>query len=260
MKRRGVANPLQQVAKAIARQYRVICFDEFFVNDVGDAIILANLLQALFDQGTCLIITSNIHPDNLYHNGVQRELFLPAIALIHRYLRIHHVAIALDYRQRSLTGADIYFSPLTELNEEKMQETFIVLAKNPGKKMPVLINDRHIETIAWARQVIWFDFNVICHMPRSQHDYLAISEQFSYVLISNVAKIQENEDNIAIYFINLVDIFYDKRVKLIIHAAVPVLDLYVAGRKLFEFERTKSRLLEMQTEEYLSLPHRAIIR
>ncbi len=256
----GVINPLQHVAKGIAKQYRVICFDEFFVNDVGDAIILANLLHALFDRGICLVITSNLHPDDLYHNGVQRELFLPAIDLLHRYLHCYHLAIVQDYRQRSLTAASLYFFPLSELNDEKMQETFTMLAKNPGKQMPILINNRYIETIAWADQVIWFDFSVICNMPRSQHDYLAIAEQFSYVLVSNVTKIPKEKDNIAIYFINLVDILYDKRVKLIIHAAAPVTDLYLAGRKAFEFERTKSRLLEMQTEEYLSLPHRAIIK
>ncbi len=236
----------------------MICFDEFLVNDVVDAMILANLLQALFAEGITLITTANLPPDDLYRHGVQREYFMPAIHLLKQHLAVLHLTTEYDYRLRLLEQAGTYYCPLGEQAEQFMRNYFKQLTRmeyTEGQHTPLLIENREITVISYSHQVAWFDFNILCHAPRSQLDYLELSRCFETVLLSNIPLLGTQEDNLARYFINLVDVFYDARVKLIISAAAPVTELYTGSRLAFEFKRTQSRLLEMQSKEYLHLPH-----
>lgn len=255
-KLQGKQDPLKIVAKKIAAEADVLCFDEFIVADITDAMLLANLLDALFAQGVTLVTTSNTLPDNLYRNGLQRGRFLPAIELIKQHTEILHLQSQQDYRLRVLTQLGIYFSPLNETTVNTMQRIFAQLTHERfTREESLVINDRTIETKACGNQIVWFDFNILCHVPRSQLDYLEISRCFHTVLLSNVPKIAPEEDNLIVYLINLVDVFYDAKVKLIISAAVSIGELYTQGRYVFQFQRTKSRLLEMQSLEYFHAEH-----
>ncbi len=252
----GQRDPLKIIAKQFAQQSSVICFDEFFVLDITDAMILANLLEALFNEGIILITTSNIPPDELYRNGLQRNRFLPAIALLKKQTQIISLQSQADYRLRELKQAGVYFCPLSDQNTAKIQQLFNQLTHSSARYNQALqINDREIKTIACTQNVVWFEFNILCHVPRSQMDYLDIAKTFHTVFLSNVPKIAAQDVNSARYLINLIDILYDKRVKLIMSAAVPILELYIKGELHFAFQRTCSRLLEMQSEEYLHLAH-----
>lgn len=252
----GQADPLKKVAKHLAKQARVICLDEFLVNDITDAMLLANLLDALFNEGITLITTTNIAPDDLYHNGLQRNNFLPAIALIKKHLQVWHLQSMIDYRLRDLTATGTYFFPLNADAELFMQQHFQHLTHDyPIQVEPLTIADRKVKILGAASDVVWFDFHDICHVPRSQMDYLEIAKDYSTVLVSNVPQITAHQDNTARYLINLVDVFYDARVKLILSAAVAIDDLYPTGRFSFEFDRTRSRLLEMQSRAYLHKKH-----
>lgn len=254
----GHADPLKLVAQRFAKQAKVICFDEFLVNDIVDAMILANLLKALFAEGITLVTTANTPPDDLYRNGIQREYFMPAIALLKQHLEVLHLTTEYDYRLRVLEQAGTYYYPLDAQAELFMLNSFKQLTRIDvanAEHAPLTIEGREIPVIAHCNQVAWFDFNVLCNVPRSQLDYLEIAHCFATVLLSNIPKIQPHQDNLIRYLINLVDVFYDAKVKLIITAAVPVNEIYTAGRLAFEFKRTQSRLLEMQSKEYLSLPH-----
>lgn len=247
----GHRDPLKMVAKDLAAQAEVICLDEFLVNDIGDAMLLANLLKALFAERITLLITANVEPDVLYRNGLQRSRFVPAITLIKNNLETVHLPSTVDYRLCTHLQIGHYFYPLDEANQQRMQQTFKYLA---GDKIisnnTVLIEGRTIPTISLANDVVWFDFAVLCNVPRSQLDYLEMAKQFRTVLLSNVPHIAADQDNTARYLINLVDVFYDAHVKLILSAAVPLEDIYPEGRLIFEFRRTRSRLLEMQSSEY----------
>lgn len=252
----GTANPLQEIAKEFAAKTDILCFDEFIVHDITDAMILANLLHALFDEGITLVATSNTPPDNLYRNGLQRARFLPAIALLKQHTDVIHVQSNQDYRLRVLTEAGIYFYPLNKNTDELIKNTFNHYTHGRAVwNEDLIISGRAIPTIAISNQIIWFDFKDLCHIPRSQNDYLEISQNYHTVFLSNVIQIKPEQDDIILYLINLVDVFYDTKVKLIISAAVPIAELYQAGRYLTEFQRTKSRLMEMQSLEYLQLPH-----
>lgn len=252
----GQSDPLQQLAKDIAQSVQLICFDEFFVNDITDAMLLGNLFQALFAHGVCLVATSNVAPDDLYKNGLQRALFLPAIALLKKHTEVVHFDSLTDYRLRTLEQAGVYFTPLDKHAESAMQGCFNELTHHHFQAEAVLtINNRDIQTIASGSGVVWFDFEVICSVPRSQQDYLEIAKQYHTVLMSNVPEIREQQDDKITYLINLVDVFYDQRVKLIVSAATPIEKIYQQGRLAFAFQRTQSRLLEMQSREYLHEEH-----
>lgn len=252
----GQKDPLKIIAKRFAKQAKILCFDEFFVTDITDAMILGNLLAALFNEGVTLVTTSNLPPDELYRNGLQRNRFLPAIALLKKYTQILHLQSLADYRLRELTQAGVYFYPLNKENEQKIANLFQHLAHGSEVKQQVLtINNRTIETIAYSHNIVWFDFNILCHTPRSQLDYLEIAKTYHTVFLSNVPAIKANELNAIRYLINLIDILYDCRVKLIVLAEVAIPDIYVEGDLRFEFQRTCSRLLEMQSEHYLELGH-----
>lgn len=252
----GQANPLKKVAKHFAKQARVICLDELLVHDITDAMLLANLLDALFQEGITLITTANIAPDHLYRNGLQRNNFLPAIALIKKHLTVFHLQSNIDYRLRDLTTTGTYFFPLNTKTTLLMEHYFATLTHGYTIQTDDLeIAGRKIKTLGTTHDVAWFDFQIICNVPRSQTDYLELAKTYPTILISNVPQIAEHQDNLARYFINLIDVFYDAGVTLILSAAVSIDELYLKGRFIFEFERTRSRLLEMQSRAYLHRKH-----
>ena len=254
---KGEKNPLNLVAKKFAVETRVICFDEFFVSDIGDAMILATLMDGLFKRGVTLVCTSNIVPDGLYKDGLQRARFLPAIALVKKYTDVMNVDGGVDYRLRTLEQAELYHSPLDEEADASLHRSFDALAVEAGKHSKSMeINGRKIPAQAHADDVVWFDFKDVCDGPRSQNDYIEMARQFHAIIISNVPVLGGEKDDQSRRFVNMIDEFYDRNVKVIVSAAVPITELYSGGRLSFEFERTESRLLEMQSQEYLEAPHK----
>lgn len=252
----GEKDPLPLIARRLAKRTRVLCFDEFFVSDIADAMILAKLLQGLFEQGVTLLATSNIVPDDLYRDGLQRARFLPAIELIKQHVDVVNVDSGNDYRLRVLERAELYHSPLDELAEESLLQSFIALAPDTGQRdVQLEVEGRYIAARWVADDVVWFEFAAICDGPRSQNDYIELSREFHAVLIGNVPVFDQQDDK-ARRFINLVDEFYDRNVKLVLSAAAALPDLYRGGQLAFEFQRTSSRLLEMQSHEYLAREHR----
>ncbi len=251
-------NPLTVVAKRLSDEARIICFDEFFVSDIGDAMILAGLMIELFDNGVSLVCTSNIVPDNLYKDGLQRARFLPVIDLVKKYTEVVNVDGGNDYRLRTLEQAELYHHPLDDIATINLEKYFSSLAVEAGDHdLELEINGRIIKANRHADDVVWFDFYELCDGPRSQNDYIEIARQFHAVILSNVPQLNVDKDDQARRFINLVDEFYDRSVKVIISAAAPIHELYLGGKLTFEFERTESRLLEMQSKSYLESPHRA---
>lgn len=254
---KGEKNPLRLVAAKFAAEARVICFDEFFVKDITDAMILANLLEALFENGVVLVATSNIVPDDLYKDGLQRARFLPAIDLLKRHCEVVNVDSGIDYRLRALERAEIFHSPLDEAAEAELARSFREIAGQAGEAdVPLEINRRVLHARRLHDDVVWFEFRELCDGPRSQNDYIELAREFHSVLVSNVTRMSGATDDQARRFINMVDEFYDRGVKLLMSAEVPAERLYADGRLGFEFQRTLSRLQEMQSREYLALPHK----
>lgn len=255
----GEKNPLDKVADRIAGRARVLCFDEFFVSDITDAMILANLLQALFARGVTLVATSNIIPQGLYKDGLQRARFLPAIDLLLVHTKVINVDNGVDYRLRALETAELYHSPLDGEADASLQSSFaslIVEGCEVRDGVALDIEGRPIVANRVGDDVAWFEFAELCDGPRSQNDYIELAREFHTVLLANIPRFDGHMESQARRFINLVDEFYDRCVKLVISAEEPVETLY-GGRQLrFEFERTVSRLQEMQSREYLARPHR----
>ena len=253
----GEPEPLKKVAGSFARQARIICFDEFFVSDITDAMLLAGLLDEMFRLGVTLVATSNVEPDHLYKNGLQRRKFLPAIELLNTHTVVHNLDGGLDYRLRALESAEIYHYPLDDAAEIGLQAAFRSISPDEGKVAVVLpIEGRDIDTRRCGDGVAWFEFAALCDGPRSQNDYIELARLFQTVLVGNVPKFDEAKEDQARRFISLVDEFYDRNVKLIISAESPILGLYQGQRLAFEFQRTESRLQEMQSKEYLAKQHR----
>lgn len=249
----GEIDPLQAIAAELAKQTIVLCFDEFFVSDIADAMLLGRLLKTLFAKGVCLVTTSNTKPDDLYKNGLQRLQFLPAIALLKKNTEIIHISSDIDYRLRHLKEAGVFYMPLGKIAEENMQKTFAILSQGRSVDFaPILINGRLIQIKKQTGDIVWFDFMEICSVPRSQHDYLVIAEKYRTVFISNIPVIAENARDTICLFVNLIDVLYDARVKLVVSAEESVPELYSRGYMLLEYTRTNSRLLEMQSLEYFS--------
>lgn len=249
-------DPLLPIARDIASEVRVLCFDEFFVSDIGDAMILGRLLDALFVHGVCLVATSNLTPDQLYRDGLQRERFLPAIDQLKAHVHVLNVDGGTDYRLRSLTQMALYHQPDDAHAEARLSETFQALA--PGStesETTITVNDRSLPFQQRAEGVIWFTFKALCEGPRSVADYIELAQTHHTVLISHVPALGLDGDDPARRFVHLVDAFYDRGVKLVISAAAPITALYQGQKLHFEFERTCSRLLEMQSEDYLARPH-----
>ncbi|AEF55000.1 AFG1-family ATPase [Marinomonas posidonica IVIA-Po-181] len=254
-----VKNPLEIVGKQISDKAQVLCFDEFFVTDITDAMILAGLLEELFKNGTTLVATSNIEPDGLYKNGLQRARFLPAIDLVKQYTKVMNVDGGIDYRLRTLKQAKLYHYPLNTESADQLNERFMSLITDASHIVEggsVEIEGREIPLLRSCEDLAWFDIKALCDGPRSQVDYIEIARLYTTVIISDLPQMDAARDDLARRFINLVDEFYDRHVKVIFSAEVAITDIYQGTRLKFEYDRTISRLLEMQSEEYLSLEHR----
>ena len=254
----GTANPLDALGKRMAKRFRLICFDEFHVSDITDAMILHRMLAALFDNGVGFVTTSNFHPDALYPNGLHRDRILPAIELLKTHMQVVNVDNGTDYRRRTLEQAELYHMPLGLEADAKMQEMFNRLATAKDENPTLQIESRQITARRKAGGVVWFDFKVLCGGPRSQNDDLEIATQFHPVLLSDVPYMPVRMASEARRFTWLIDVLYDRRVKLILSAAVPAEALYTEGPLVHEFPRTVSRLKEMQSIEFLGLEHRTV--
>ena len=253
----GHKDPLPIIAKNYSQRTRIICLDEFFVEDISDAMILYRLLEALFTEGITMVFTSNLIPEELYENGLQRDRFLPAIELIQSNTTVFHLDGDTDHRLRKLTHADTYFTPVNASSERAMENRFNGLAPSLGViDVPLNINHRKIPSLRCAGDVVWFNFFQLCRGPRSSADYIELAQRFHTVLISGVPAMGEDEEDLAHRFIDLVDEFYDRKVKLILSAETKLINLYHGRRLLPQFRRTVSRLMEMHSEEYLAMAHR----
>jgi cell division protein ZapE len=255
---KGTVNPLDELGKRIARRFRLICFDEFHVADVTDAMILHRLLDALFANRVSIVTTSNFHPDGLYPNGLHRDRILPAIELLKARLEVINVDHGTDYRRRTMEHLKLYHQPLGEAADASLAKSFDELAEAGDEDSVLHIEHRELRSVRRAGGVVWFDFRTLCGGPRSQNDYLEIAQQFHTVILSNVPQMPPRLASEARRFTLLVDVLYDRRVKLIISAAVPADQLYTEGPLAHEFPRTVSRLQEMQSAEYLALERRDV--
>ncbi|NRD75491.1 cell division protein ZapE [Shewanella sp. VB17] len=255
---KGQRDPLLIIAKQMSEQYQVICFDEFFVSDITDAMLLGTLFQALFKEGVCLVATSNIIPDELYRNGLQRVRFLPAIELINQHCQILNVDSGIDYRLRTLEQAEIYHFPLDTQADTNLLTYFDRLApESELSTADIEIDGRNIAIRQQAQGVLFINFRDLCDGPRSQRDYMELACLYHTVLLSSVEQMGDKltGDDIARRFLAMVDEFYERNVKLIISAEVSLDNIYIEGLLTFEFRRCRSRLIEMQSHDYLALEH-----
>ncbi|WP_078121526.1 cell division protein ZapE [Thiosocius teredinicola] len=253
---KGKPNPLKLVAERMARDWRLLCLDEFHVVDIGDAVILAGLLRSLFDHGVTLVTTSNVAPDNLYKDGIQRASFLPAIDLLNERTEVVELGGDRDYRKMILEQAQVYHTPLGPETDRHLADEFQRLANTevvgPGD---LVINGRSMPYRQLAEDMVWFDFEALCGPPRSKDDYIELARCHQTVFISDIPIMGAARDDRTRRFIFLVDEFYDRRVKLVLSAEAPAPRLYIGERLAFEFQRTLSRLSEMQTPAFLGRPH-----
>ena len=253
----GHQAPLERVADGIANGVEVLCFDEFFVSDIGDAMILGTLLAALFARGVTLVATSNSPPDELYRDGLQRQRFLPAIEMLKLHTRVIAVNGGTDYRLHRLASAGTYLLTTDPATAPRLADLYRGLAHGaavlPGR---IEIAGRQVATVALAPAAVWFEFSAICEGPRSTEDYIEVARTWSTVLVAHIPALTSQFEDAARRFIALVDELYDRRVNLVATAAVPLSQLYQGERLQFEFQRTRSRLAEMQTPEYLAQAHR----
>ncbi len=244
----GRKNPLVYIAKRLSKQYRVICFDEFIVTNVADAMIMAELFKTLFHHGVCLVATSNLPPEKLYETGLQRERFLPVIHLLEQNTRVWHLSLQQDYRRCATAQSSHYHWPLSEKAEQALYHDFVQLAgENSITSEPLNLLERDVRVKLRSQSVIWFEFDDICGRPRSKSDYLELAQQFSTLIVSHIPCLENVSNDKIISFIYLIDILYDAKVKLFVSAAVPIEKLYTHGELSSLFCRTESRLIEMQS-------------
>jgi cell division protein ZapE len=249
--------PLEYVADRIAADTRVLCFDELAVTDIADAMLLGGLFDAMFRRGITLVATSNMPPQDLYKGGLQRQRFLPAIQLLERHTKVVHVDGGTDYRLRQLTQAGTFLSSDAPDTPKRLEALFMEIADGGGHRGGAIeIDGRTIPVVRADDNVIWFEFDAICEGPRSQNDYIEIARDYQCVIVSNVPVLDATRDDAARRFIALVDELYDRNVNLILSAAAPPNALYTGERLSFPFQRTASRLAEMQSEQYLTREHR----
>jgi cell division protein ZapE len=252
------AEPLDIVAQRLATRARVICLDEFFVADIADAMILAGLFQGLFRRGVTLVATSNLAPQDLYKDGLQRQRFLPAIELIGRHVDVLHLDGGVDYRLRQLEQAPTYLDSNRDETRAALQQRFAALAGGAVVgSTSLLIEGRPLCTVESGPGMVWFEFSELCDGPRSQNDYIELAHLYHTIVIANVPRFDRSNENAARRFIMAVDEFYDRGVKLVVSAAAAPAALYHGERLTFEFERAASRLIEMQTQHYLAREHRS---
>jgi len=249
------ADPLAQVAERIAARWRLICFDEFHVSDIADAMILGRLLAALFTAGVVFVMTSNYRPDQLWPDGLQRERFLPAIALLEQWLDVIEIDAGIDYRLRALTHMPIYHTPAGPASEAALARAFEAMASGPDEEVEIAVDGRTLAAKRRAGSVVWFDFAALCAGPRSQRDYLELAQRFAVILVSDIPQLSPATADQARRFTWLIDILYDHRVKLLASAEAPAEALYPEGPNAQDFPRTVSRLVEMRTRDYMALPH-----
>jgi len=248
----GTPNPLSQLAKDLASQVRVICFDEFFVHDIADAMLLGELFQQLFKHGVILVATSNIPPEDLYKEGLQRERFMAAINAILTHTNVYHLPSVHDYRLTYLAESGAYFFPINAETDKVMEDVFSHVSQHEdAAHTPITILSREIFTRKHTATVAWFEFNNLCGAPRAQRDYIELAKQYHTILLSGVPAIRPNDLNSVTALIHLVDVFYDEGVFLVIQAEVPMIEIYVTGKLATSFQRTLSRLQEMQSKAYL---------
>lgn len=255
---KGVADPLNDVARRIAKRYRLICFDEFHVSDIADAMILYNLFKALFEHGVSFIITSNYEPSTLYPEGLHRDRMLPTIALLEQKLDIINVDAGTDYRMRALEQVDAYHVPLNAASDQALRDAFARIAERADENPVVRIESREFRALRRAGGVIWFDFATLCGGPRSQNDYLELASRFHTMVLSAVPRMSASMSSEARRFTWLIDVLYDHNVKLIMSAEVPADQLYTEGMLANEFHRTVSRINEMQSNHYMGSQRRAV--
>jgi len=253
---KGVADPLDTVAKNIARKHRLICFDEFHVSDIADAMILYNLLTAMFDNGVSFIMTSNYDPDLLYPDGLHRDRMLPTIALLKDKLDVLNVDAGVDYRKRALEQVESYYTPLGAAADQALRTAYAKIAEVRDEEAHVNIEGREIRCLRRAGGVIWFDFATLCGGPRSQNDYLELASRFHTVVLSSIPAMSAAQSSEARRFTWLIDVFYDHKVKLLMSAQVPPEELYTQGVLANEFHRTVSRIIEMQSRQYMEAERR----
>jgi cell division protein ZapE len=254
----GTVNPLDVLGQQMAQRYKLLCFDEFHVADITDAMILHRLLDALFKHGVGFVTTSNFKPDDLYPGGLHRDRILPAIELLNSRLEVINVDNGTDYRRQTLEQVDLYITPNGADADAKLSQTFERLAESQDEDPVMTIEARQIRAKRRAGGVVWFDFKTLCGGPRSQNDYLEIASQFHTVILSDVPHMPVRMASEARRFTWLVDVLYDRRVKLVLSAAVPAEELYTEGPLSHEFPRTVSRLTEMQSAEFLALERRVV--
>jgi cell division protein ZapE len=255
---RQVSDPLDEVARRIAARYRLICFDEFHVSDVADAMILDRLLRGLFAQGVSFVMTSNYRPDDLYPDGLHRESILPAIELLKANLDVVCVDSGIDYRRLEMQRAHAYIVPAGLAADDQLRQAFEQTAGVAGEATALTVEHRELRALRCAGAVVWFDFATLCGSPRSQLDYLDIASRFHTVLLSDVPRMSAAMSSEARRFTWLVDVFYDQKVKLLMSAQCPPEQLYTSGAMAHEFHRTVSRLIEMQSHDYLAAPLRGV--
>ncbi len=250
-------NPLQQIARDLSKKYKLLCIDEFIVTNITDAMILSELLHALFKHQVCLVATSNRVPDDLYLNGLQRDRFLPAIELIKRHTEVVQLDGGIDHRTSLLEQADVFYTPVTENTQQKIEQRMQELAITPVAKNTTLnILNREIKTICCSEDIAWFDFAVICTAPRAAQDYIELAQQFNTIIVSNIPVMDQHSDDKARRFIYLIDELYNRNVKLIASAAANPEKLYQGDMLEFAFRRASSRLIEMRSHQYLSQSHK----
>lgn len=248
----GQKNPLKRIAANLAKTTRLLCFDEFLVYDVADAMILSELLQEILAHGVVLVASSNTAPDDLYADGVQRARFLPAIALIKQYCQVLPLVEKRDYRLGRTPLSQAYLFPLNKATEQALTQQFTTVTKKIVDGVDLIVQKRLISTVKRGERAVWFTFNVICNVPRSQLDYLEIADRFDTVFVSDIPILTSNDTVRTILLIHFIDVMYDRGIRLVISAEAPLDQLYVEGGMYKEFQRTRSRLEEMQSEDYLA--------
>jgi cell division protein ZapE len=252
----GQRNPLTPIGAKLAAEARVLCLDEMQVNDIADAMLMAGLLETLFRHGVTLVTTSNVPPDGLYRAGLQRQRFLPAIALLERHCRVLELDSPTDYRLRQLAQASVYRMPAGAAADADLARAFAALTTgSAGSRAPIVVNDRPIPVVARDAGVVWLDFDVLCNIPRSKNDYVELARCFHTVLLANLRPLDDEQSDRVHRLVTLIDALYDRSCKLICSADAAPDALYRGRDMAFTFERTKSRLVEMQTEQYLARPH-----
>lgn len=250
------SDPLPQAVLAVIGDIRVLCFDEFFVSDIGDAMILAGVMHTLVDHGITLVATSNVEPDRLYYDGLQRARFLPAIELLKQHTQVMEMGNGDDFRLRALDQMNTFLVPHNEAHQEQLASDFATIAGETGHGGIVHINERDIPALRQSDGVVWFTFDTLCNGHRSAADYVELARQFHTIVLSNIPQLEREHNDASRRFIHLIDALYDHRVKLIASAAAEPQDLYQGTRLSMEFQRTSSRLIEMRSHDYLAEAHR----